>query len=46
MVKVANVAKVVLEPDKVEIPFETEGDYIRFKVPEIKYMSMVRMIIK
>ncbi|OPZ22857.1 MAG: hypothetical protein BWZ10_00201 [candidate division BRC1 bacterium ADurb.BinA364] len=35
--------RVVAEPQGEELPFQLEGSYIRFTVPEIEYMAMIRI---
>ena len=43
-VRARNVARVVLEPQGREIPFEQADGLARFTVPEIEYLAMVRLV--
>lgn len=45
-VKAKNVNKVVLEPENKEISFSSDGDYIKFTIPEFTIMAMVRIEFK
>jgi len=42
-VKASGVTSVTMEPAGQEIPFSTDGDYVKFTVPEIRYMAIARL---
>lgn len=41
----AHVRDVVLEPEGRSIPFEIDGDYVSFTIPEMRYLGMARVVL-
>jgi len=39
------VGKVVLEPEEQTLSFKQDDDYVSFKVPELRHLSIVKLEI-
>lgn len=42
-VRATGVTKVTLEPEGTALEFEQHGPYIRFTIPQMTYLAMVRI---